>query len=136
MTIGDLKNALQALRRDSFVVFDFGFLAPTCIRPWHGNQADAALGYALAGHHAKTAGTLLALLDKRMSGFADSAELHIDNAGEATATELTCVTYNNNQVVLHTRNAAVQHGEILTAETHPTVEIKKIGDATSIKVYA
>jgi hypothetical protein len=119
MTIGEVIDALETAKPDLRVVFDFGGVVPSEVASWRGIYEEAALGFEGGdhGHSGEvTAGKLLAHLREVIDGraytgwkggdyrYSRETQLHIDNRGCCTNTELTRVEVGEFDVMLHTEH--------------------------------
>lgn len=125
MKIGAVIEKLEKCKPDARVFYNFGYICPTCIDSWRGSYDEPALGYRVAYQsplkndegEPPTVKELLAELkgaiepgnffcgwkgDDSYSFNADS-ELHIDNGGESTGTELIDVINRGYKAVLIAR---------------------------------
>lgn len=118
MTIGELIDKLQPAKSDVIVKFDFGGTSPTKICSWRGNYAEASLEFTdgTYGSHYTTVEELLAELNAAISNrvtfsgwkggdyhYCRETQLHIDNHGNCTNTEIEQIEVDEWQVVIHTR---------------------------------
>ncbi len=116
MNILKLKEKLRSAPPEAEVVFDFGGCSPTTVDSWRGIYAEAALGWDKT-YPRITAAALLNELEKATSGetyygwkggeyqYDDSTDIHVDNPGEYTNTEITHITIEGEwRVMLHTEH--------------------------------
>ena len=111
MNIGLLKRLLKELDHTLPVIFDFGGYSPGDIDSWRGVYAEPAIGYE------KRAGSVAGLLDqleqatdgRKFTGwkggeyaYNDFSDLHVDNPGECSNTEIAGVLLVDGVVVLST----------------------------------
>jgi hypothetical protein len=122
MRIGRLLILLRNCKRDPSppVLFDFCRCFPTTVQSWRGVYAEAALGWTNHDfdYDAKetTVDDLIAELEKAIDGrkftgwkggefsYNEDTEIHVDNPGECTHTEIINVEDKGYVVLLHTRN--------------------------------
>lgn len=114
MTIGGLKDQLRKLTHDLEVRYDFCGRVPSRIHSWLGLYRHPALDHRDPTLKALTVAELLQILEEATDGrtfkgyrggdynFEDTDELHIDNYGEYTNTELVFISHDTDQVILHT----------------------------------
>lgn len=117
-TIGFVIAMLKGCKANSEVFFDFGHCIPTTVNSWRGVYAEPALGWTdigwAAGGAPPKVSDLIAELEKAINGreytgwkggkfiYTKDDQLHIDNPGDASGTEISVIQDLGNQVVIHT----------------------------------
>ena len=103
MTVGEVLDALYEADPELPVYYDFCSCVPTTVESWRGIYAQPALGWEPHGRQGVTVGYLIAELEKCIDGrtyigykggdyiYDRESQLHIDNYGKCTSTELTGV---------------------------------------------
>lgn len=116
MTIGEVIYSLERAKPDVPVMFSFCGCSPTTVDSWRGIYAEAALGFADDGRSTPnpTVETLLKELRSAIDGrefhgwkggnfkYDRNTQLHIDNPGCYTCTELYRIQADEYSVILHT----------------------------------
>ena len=118
MTINELLNELKKAKQGATVVFDFCGCFPTVVDSWRGIYAEPAIGWGKLDYvkfdKYPTVANVIAELEKAIGGrfytgwkggdfsYTGNSQLHVDNPGEYTITELARVEDCDWQVILHT----------------------------------
>lgn len=114
MTIGELLETLKRANQDANIKYSFGGCSPTKIGSWRGIYAEPALGWEDADQY-PTVRDVVAELELSLDGrtyygykggeyaFRPKHELHIDNPGKYTCTEIDRVELDDTFVVIHTK---------------------------------
>ena len=114
MTLGALRDALAAFKRDARVRFAAFCLVPTRLGSWRGIYAEPALGWKDGDvNPAPTVGALLDDIDRALRGatfggwkggdyhYDRKSPIHIDRPGECGETILVAVTDRHGDALLH-----------------------------------
>lgn len=118
MTIDEVLNELQRVKQDVEITFDFCGCFPTTVDSWRGIYAEPAIGWGKLDYvkfdKRPTVADVVKELKKAIDGrlyagwkggdfsYTGESQLHVDNPGEYTLTELVRVEDCDWQVILHT----------------------------------
>jgi hypothetical protein len=120
MKIKELLKILREAKQDISVYFDFCSCVPTTVGSWRGIYAEPALGWQASGYSGNvknhpTVASLILELEKAIDGreytgwkggeysYSEESELHIDNNGDCTNTEISHITNNGWSLTIHTK---------------------------------
>lgn len=118
MTIGEILDSLKRAAPDAIVKFDFGSVSPTTVESWRGIYAEAAIGFSDGsyGQHFTTVQEFREELTRAIDGrtytgwkggefrYSRDTELHVDNRGNCSNTEIVRVKVDEYEVMLYTEN--------------------------------
>lgn len=120
MKLNQFLEILDSAPADHQIYFDFCGCVPTTIGSWRGIYAEPALGWEPAGYsgNVKEYPTARILAERIRNNLCDhqgwkggtysydgSEELHIDNRGDYTGTEIDRIEVGKYSIVIHTRKS-------------------------------